>query len=37
MWNAEQVTFIPLEFIILGGMGQEIEKYDKHLADKIAM
>lgn len=37
MWNVEQVTFIPLEFIILGGMGQKIEKYDKHLADKIAI
>ena len=34
--NVEQGTFITLVFVVLGGMGQENEKYHKHLADKIA-
>ena len=34
--NVEHGTFTPLMFTVLGGMGQENEKYHKHLADKIA-
>ena len=34
--NVEHGTFTPLVFTVLGGMGQENEKYHKHLADKIA-
>ena len=34
--NVEQGTFTPLVFTVLGSMGQENEKYHKHLADKIA-
>ena len=34
--NLEQVTLTPLVFTVFGVMGQENEKYHKHLADKIA-
>ena len=34
--NVEQGTFTPLVFTVFGGMGQKNEKYNKHLADKIA-
>ena len=34
--NVEHGIFTPLVFTVLGGMGQENEKYHKHIADKIA-
>ena len=34
--NVKQGTFTPLVFTVFGGMGQENEKYHKHLTDKIA-
>ena len=35
--NVQHGTFTPLVFTVLGGMGQENEKYHKHLADKIGI
>ena len=34
--NVEQGTFTPLVFTVFGEMGQENEKYQKHLAVNIA-